>query len=182
MRLFAAIRPPEPVLQHLELALSLHRNGIGAGLRWTPEEQLHVTTAFFGAVPDGAVGDIEAALASVAATTEPIDMSLRGAGSFAGRSLWIGVAGDTDRLVDLMAAGTEIDHAQQRDRHRAHLTVARPSRRATGGEFAPLVHALAVYAGPAWRAGSLELFSSKLGQGRSGGPLHELIASLPFGG
>ncbi|WP_087485296.1 2'-5' RNA ligase family protein [Brachybacterium massiliense] len=44
------------------------------------------------------------------------------------------------------------------------------------------VHALSVYRGPSWEAEEVELLSSHLGQGRSGGPRHELLGSVPLGG
>lgn len=180
MRLFAAIRPPEPVLDQLELALSVPRNGIGAQLRWTPRDQLHITVAFFGDVPRGAVDEVLAGLTEIADEVDPLALSLRGAGTFAGRSLWVGVGGDTDRLTSVMRAGSRIDYADQREAHRAHLTVARPGRRSHGTDLAAMVHSLAVYSGPTWTATGIDLLSSELGKGRGGGPLHEYLASTPF--
>ena len=61
MRLFAAVRPPEPVLLHLERALAGVRPlADGAGVRWSSQENLHLTLAFFGDVPDGAVDELGA--------------------------------------------------------------------------------------------------------------------------
>ncbi|WP_029135473.1 RNA 2',3'-cyclic phosphodiesterase [Nakamurella lactea] len=180
MRLFAAIRPPAQVLEHLNLALSVHRNGIGGQLRWAPDEQLHITVAFFPEVPSGAVGEVARELVRLTEGFDPLRLAMRGAGTFAGRTLWTGVAGDTEPLADLMAAGSRMEYADPRDVHRAHLTVARPSRRSHGTDLATIVHALAVYAGPEWVAESVELYSSQLGKGRGGGPLHEWIESAPF--
>lgn len=182
MRLFAAIRPPQQVLSHLELALSGYRSGIGSGLRWVPQEQLHITVAFFGEVPNGAVGDIEDELTAAAGATGPLDLSLRGAGSFADRSLWIGVTGEIDPLRALMARCSGIHPVDRQPRHRAHLTVARPSKRSRGTDLATMVHALSVYNGPGWTAADIALFSSELGQGRGGGPLHEMIRIFTLGG
>ncbi|NMA77201.1 MAG: RNA 2',3'-cyclic phosphodiesterase [Actinomycetales bacterium] len=87
---------------------------------------------------------------------------------------------------------------EDRRRRRAHLTVGRLSARAPRaprrrrGEARPpdpsqlvlsrAVHALSVYRGPAWDAEEVELLSSHLGQGRSGGPRHELLGTVPLGG
>lgn len=182
MRLFAAIRPPAAVVDHLELALAVPRSGIGAGLRWTPADQLHITVAFFADVPGGAVDDVVAALTQVAADADPLTLSLRGAGSFADRSLWVGVAGDVGRLTALMADGSRLPYADPRDSHRAHLTVARPGRRSHGTDLAGIVHALSLYGGPQWTAAAVDLMSSELGRGRSGGPLHQRLATVPLGG
>lgn len=180
MRLFAAIQPPADVLEHLDRAVSVHRNGTGAALRWVPNEQRHITVAFFGEVPSGAVEEISEAMVDLAQRHEPFTLSLRGAGTFAGRTLWMGVGSDTDSLTTLMAAASRIEDANPRDTHRGHLTLARPSHRSHGANLAAIVHALAVYTGPQWDAKGIELFSSELGRGRGGGPLHEQIGSAPF--
>lgn len=203
MRLFAAIRPPGPVLAHLAAALP---DDVGPGgpppLRWTPPEQRHVTLAFYGEVPDGALDELHARLAAVAASFAPFRLQLAGAGVFSGATLWIGVrAGADDRrlgtlLADCEGAGAGISRVEPRDRHRAHLTVARVgsrqrARRARSrtGRAAPeggvdldaLVRALSVYRGPEWDAGEIELLASRLGEGRGGGPLHEVLATVALG-
>lgn len=211
MRLFASIAPPPGVVDHLASALQPVRLGAGPGFRWTDPAQWHLTLAFHGEVPDGAVDDVADHLAHTAATHPPLDLHLRGAGSFTGRTLWIGVGGDTRALTDLMAAcelpgdpGTEDREAEpRRARRRAHMTVARyrdPDRRAgrrrgsgagrvRGGrpgepaapeEVHDIVHALSVYSGPGWTASTVELRESRLGEGRSGGPLHRTVASFPL--
>ena len=76
MRLFAAVQPPAHALEHLEGALDAVRGpdeevgGVGP-LRWAPPEDRHVTLAFFGEVPDGAVGEVEDGLAAVATGHAP---------------------------------------------------------------------------------------------------------------
>lgn len=184
MRLFAAIRPPEPVLDHLEAALAQLRTGPSGRLRWVPPERWHVTIAFHGEVPDGAVPDAAEALAATVADFAPLELSLRGAGSFGGRTLWIGVAGaaaaDQRRLQELMARCSADGFAQPQERHRAHLTVARPSRRSAGVDLAGPTRALTVYRGPPWRAGQVELLSSELGAGPGGAPRYESIAAFTF--
>ena len=47
---------------------------------------------------------------------------------------------------------------------------------------AEAVHALAVYRGPEWTADEVEVVASRLGEGRSGGPLHEVLATVPLRG
>ena len=85
-----------------------------------------------------------------------------------------------------------------RDRRRAHLTVApvsgaalRPRGRRRGEPRPPApatvllaeaVRALAVYRGPEWTADEVEVVASRLGEGRSGGPLHEVLATVPLRG
>ncbi|MGC5617274.1 2'-5' RNA ligase family protein [Georgenia sp. Z1491] len=204
MRLFAAIRPPAEVLDHLELPLTNLRLGAGAPLRWVPVDQQHVTVAFYGEVPDGAVGDVADSLAEAAARHAPLDLRLRGGGSFSGRILWVGVGGETARLTVLMADAADAPYVRppdpedqdddepgapargngrgRQERRRAHLTVARESRRSRGTDMAGLASALAVYEGPTWRADAVELVSSRLGEGPAGGPLHQVQAVIPLAG
>jgi RNA 2',3'-cyclic 3'-phosphodiesterase len=97
--------------------------------------------------------------------------------------------------------------ASDRTAGRPHLTVARatlragegrPARRrvdgARGGtrgprgrdpeesSLVPWARALAVYRGPAWDGDAVRVVASRLGEGRSGGPLHEEVAAVPLGG
>src|SRR5690625_4130830 len=109
MRVFASLRPPPAVLDHLQHALDgVAPVPLDAGpplLRWTPGEQRHVTLAFYGEVPDGAVDELTDGLAATAAQTPPIQVQLAGAGVFSGATLWIGLrAVERERsLVRLMA-------------------------------------------------------------------------------
>lgn len=43
------------------------------------------------------------------------------------------------------------------------------------------VRALSVYRGPDWTAEAVEVVASHLGEGRSGGPAHEVLARVPLG-
>jgi len=184
MRIFAAIRPPEPVLDHVEAALAPVRASPGQRLRWVRPEDWHVTIAFHGEVPDGAVPDAADALAATVADSDPMDLTLRGAGSFGGRTLWIGVsgatAGDERGLRDLMARCSADGFAQPQERHRAHLTVARASRRSADVDLGSLARVLSVYRGPSWRAAQVELLASELGAGPGGRPRYTTIAEIPF--
>ncbi|QAY62363.1 RNA 2',3'-cyclic phosphodiesterase [Xylanimonas allomyrinae] len=208
MRLFTAVYPSAAASAHLDLALG----GIGgatvadpgAGLRWVPKEQRHVTVAFHGEVPDGAVPGYVAALTGALAQVAAFDLEFAGGGSFGGRTLWVGVAEGTGGLRALAAAAEEAAaeaglRADERT-GRPHLTLARASgaRGATrggprggsrrprgrsddGGVLASWARALAVYRGPAFRVEAVHVVSSRLGEGRSGGPLHRDVAVLALG-
>ncbi|WP_152191991.1 RNA 2',3'-cyclic phosphodiesterase [Georgenia satyanarayanai] len=210
MRLFTCLRPPPAVLEHVEHALDgVAPVPVGAGpppLRWVPSTQRHVTLAFYGEVPDGALDDLVGALTGVGLTHDPLRLQLAGAGVFSRSTLWIGVRAldDDGALVRLMAAcaaaAEGVSHLEPRDRNRAHVTVARVSarqhreeadrrRRSRRGEklrapavdLPALAHALSVYRGPEWLAEEIELVQSHLGAGRGGGPQHEVLATLPLG-
>jgi len=197
VRLFAAVRPPAVVFDHLATALA----GVGwpgtgpsspGAVRWTARENWHITLAFYGEVPDGALEPVAEALAARAAISDPVEARLRGAGVFSGRTLWIGTGGDTGGLVALChearEAGAEVlGRAEERERARPHLTVgrqvpvARSRRRPSRGEADDLAHALAVYEGPSWEVTEVLLVRSQPGRGAGGGPLYEDLGSHVVG-
>ena len=207
MRLFAAVWPPPDVLDHLDLALASVRGapaGLSSAVRWSARETWHLTVAFYGDVPDGAVPGLTADLAQAAAGTEPYELALRGAGVFSHRTLWAGVGGDLDAQRVLSRVCVEAGEAARgvtdhRPRERPHLTVGRvrpgnrpprrPSSRPDSRESpaanedvaATLVRALAVYEGPRWLVDGLDLVSSQPGAGRGGGPLYERVATFALG-
>lgn len=207
MRLFAAVVPPPDALDHLERALDSVRAGLGTDahdvrgpLRWTVPEDRHLTVAFYGEVPEGYLDELTLALHRATATTPPFEVSLRGAGLFDRRTLWIGCGGQTGPLADLMAAAVDVGRevlgrTDDRVRSRAHLTVARvrsetrraPGRPARRGEIparqddaGALAHALAVYQGPTWTVREVVLVASELGGGASGSPRHTVVSRFPL--
>jgi 2'-5' RNA ligase len=209
VRLFAAVWPPEHVLDHLDLALASVRgapSGLSSAVRWSARETWHLTAAFYGDLPDGAVPALVADLAELAAGIEPYELGLHGAGVFSHRTLWVGVAGDLERQRAVshgcMEAGGVTDN---RVRERPHLTVGRvrpgsgpPRRRSSLADrpgqrpdmqgpddqdvAAGLVRALAVYGGPRWQVDELLLVSSQPGAGRGGGPLYAVVERFALDG
>lgn len=206
MRLFAAVRPPADVLDHLDLALRVVRDGAltddrTSPVRWTAEENRHLTVAFYGEVRAGASDDLARELTGVAASVDPFTLRLRGAGVFSHRTLWVGASGDVEAMNRLSAGAVEAGETvgtrpDERVRSRPHLTVgrvspaARPSRRSRrrpddeppNAPVDALVRALAVYEGPAWTVEELLLVESDPGAGRGGGPLYTPVESWRLGG
>ncbi len=178
IRLFAALRPSEEAREHLVSALRPIRERTGQELRWADPANWHLTLAFYGDQPNDPV-DLIDHLERVAQAHHALDLGLRGAGVFNQRTLWVGVDGQTARLRELMA-DCLLD-PEERHRQRAHLTVARTgSRTRDRWLLDDLVHALAVYAGPQFTCDRLDLVQSLLGEGRSGGPRYETVASIPL--
>lgn len=195
-RLFAAVRPPTHVLDHLSLALAgLIGSERPEGVRWTAEENWHLTVAFFGEVPDGVGEELRTGLGHVAAAARPFSLRLRGAGVFAHRTLWIGTAGEVESMAALAAAAAAVGTAvtgrvDERPRHRPHLTVGRTTAERSGrarrtgrssDQASGLVHALSVYEGPTWTVEDVLLVRSRPGAGRGGGPLYEDMSRIPLG-
>ena len=108
---------------------------IGArDVRWVRLDGLHLTLRFLGPTSEEQIGATEAAVVSVARAVDgPIELELAGSGTFPPggrpRTIWIGVAGDTDGLGRLgqgtedalVAAGWPPDPRP----FRPHLTLAR---------------------------------------------------------
>lgn len=211
MRLFASLRLPSHAADHLDLAVrSIDAAAPGSGrgrpaLRWVPAEQRHITTAFYGEVPAGAVDELAEDLAAALARLETFQVRIRGAGVFTGRTLWAGVqqtptdataatseqaGGSVSGLTGLMRLSETIgagyarhpDVVSERRRRRAHVTLARARDRRKGeAQLRLRAEALAVYEGPAWTVDEAHLVLSELGQGKSSGPLYTTFADLPLG-
>lgn len=200
MRLFAAITPPEAVLDHLETALTMlgdvpaaperddRRRPRGARATraahrspWTPRSTWHLTVAFFGSVPDGALPDVESQVEAAVADIEPFTIHLAGAGTFRGTVLWVGVGGETAPLTDTMHTLADVRSEltsldDKRERNRAHLTISR----SPAIDAATVAHALSVYRGPEWTVDAVELVESQLGAGEQGHPVHTEVGRFPL--
>jgi RNA 2',3'-cyclic 3'-phosphodiesterase len=184
VRLFVAVQPPRPVIEHLQEAVARARTSAGPTadeLRWTPVEQWHLTMVFLGEVDEAALPDLRRRLARAAGRHSSEELCFRGAGTFGGASrarvLWVGVHG---QRAELRALAGSVGAAVRRtgidieDRpYRPHLTVAR-SRARTGTDVRALVTDLEAYEGPAWTVESIALVRSHLGRG---GARHEPLTS-----
>ena len=189
MRLFLALVPPPEAVEDLDAFLDVRR---AAGpFRWAGPEQLHLTLAFLGDVPERRLDELLERLARAAARRTPFDATIAGGGAFPhasrARVIWAGLecaseeaAVELDRLAAGARAaasksGIEVDGA----RFRPHITVARLGAPA---EVSNWVRLLGAYRGPSWTAASITLVESHLGQGPRGRPRYDVLAELPLGG
>ena len=160
MRLFTAIALPESVARPLMLLQA----GV-PGARWQAREQLHLTLRFIGEVDGAMVGEIDDALAAIAAPG--FTLELKGTGSFGGRKprdLWAGVAPNEV----LLRLGRKIESALQRigleaeaRKFTPHVTLAR-LRNSPPGAVMDYLTDHALYASAAFEVTAFCLFSSKL--------------------
>jgi RNA 2',3'-cyclic 3'-phosphodiesterase len=167
VRLFVAVRPPPPAVDHAAAAVNAVRP-LASGLRWVPAERWHLTLAFYGEVPDDEVDRVVARTGRRLEDAVEMGLALTGAGRFGSRAVWLGVTGDVAALRLLAGA---LDPGGRR--YRPHLTVARV-RDGTG--TSAVVAALSGYAGPTWTAGAVHLVRSRLGPA----PAYDDVATWPL--
>lgn len=168
MRLFIAIAPPEPVLDHLQTASAPLRDSF-PGLRWTDRSAWHVTLAFLGEVSTVAADRLMPRLERAARRHVGFDLVFSGAGAFPrptrANVLWCGLSGSLGSFRELamsVAAGARRAGAAPPDSGRAfrpHLTLARCR---TPTDVTPLVSALGDYAGEPWPVSEIFLIESRL--------------------
>ncbi|CAM5670166.1 RNA 2',3'-cyclic phosphodiesterase [Streptomyces fumanus] len=187
MRLFAAVLPPEDVVDALAAEVGRLKGLPGAeGLRWTGRAGWHFTLAFYGEVDDARVPELAERLGRAARRTPPFGLALRGGGQFGhGRALWTGAAGEL-RPLALLAARAEAAGrkagvtTQEHRRYVPHLTVAR-SREAC--DVRAYLAALDGFTSRTWTVDELVLVRSNLPASGVPGerPRYEAVAREPLG-
>jgi len=98
----------------------------GHCVRWTPEEQIHLSLQFLGNISQADMQKIQARLQDV---MKPLHLRAPGLGGFPSlrnpRVIWVGLSGDIDQLQAVQAA---VEHATGRSEERKfhpHLTIGR---------------------------------------------------------
>lgn len=174
MRLFAAVMPPDGVLDEIEaLVAPLRRD---RSVRWTPREMWHVTVAFFGEAGPEALPELRDGLMRAAERSPVGAVRCVNATEFNGRALALEIAGDTEGLGELArrctAVGRDAGLRMEHRRYRPHLTVARtPRPRDLSGLVTALIGARTLD----WRPDSLLLLHSH----RGADARYDEIASWP---
>jgi 2'-5' RNA ligase len=166
MRLFAAVVPPDEVLDELERAIAPHVGQV-PGLRWPDRDTWHITVAFFGEVPERVLPELRVRLSRAVHRHTAPTLAFTGFGAFSSlrraRVFWAGLSGDPmTRLADSVKAGARRAGAVHTDdkRFHPHLTLAR-ARAET--DLRPLVASLSGFTGSTWRAESVRLVKSEQG-------------------
>lgn len=184
MRLFAALVPPDHVIEDLADFLEPRRSDPAAReLSWSRPESWHITVAFMGSAPADGVDDFIERLGDGRLDLPVAPLQVRGGGAFpAVERAKVLYAGVTD------GAGT-LGRVGERTRNAAaaagcgpdgrtfspHLTLAR-SRRPI--EATRWIRVLDAYSGPTWQPTEVSVIESNLGRR---GPRYALLASVPIG-
>ncbi|MGW6564810.1 RNA 2',3'-cyclic phosphodiesterase [Streptomyces sp. NPDC054975] len=183
VRAFIALAPPDDAKAELARALRPAYEAY-PGMRWNRIEDWHITLAFLGELPVGAVGLLQPPLAELAAARAPLKLALRGGGHFDGRVLWSGIDGDLEGLhllasevrAVVKACGILIEDRPLRP----HLTLAR-ARRNDPASVVDAACELDTFCGRPWPTPRLHLVASNTARGP--GPIHYRdVDSWHFGG
>lgn len=178
-RTFVAIPMPEDAAARLA--------GLVRGLtfgRRVPEENLHLTLAFLGEVPDAGLEDLHETLSAIRAA--PLDLRFDGLGVFGDdrpRALWAAVAAEPGLALlhkEVERAARKAGLATEARRFVPHVTLVRFRR--WREDAAPLARFLGERGGasvPPVRAVAFALMSSRL---RPEGAVYEELASYPLMG
>ena len=188
MRLFAAVVPPDHVLEDLDEFLAPRREA--AEFRWTLPEQWHLTLAFLPEVADRHLDDLVERLTRAGRRRTPFEVRVAGGGAFPNparaRVLWAGLEADEHARTELArlatgarAAATKAGAGGDGGRFKPHLTLARLGR---PGEVGNWVRLLDGYVGPAWTVDALTLVESHLGEGPRKRPRHVVLQTFPLDG
>jgi 2'-5' RNA ligase len=150
VRLFIAVWPPPEVMRAIA---ALDRPAL-PGLRWTTQDQWHVTLRFLGAVDDGAAERLVSTLPGGPAA----DAALGSATARLGRAvLVVPVRGLDDLAAEVLAATTPVVPVTETRPFHGHLTLARARR----GSSLPSSLVGVPLAGT-WRVGRVSLVRSEL--------------------
>lgn len=183
MRMFVAVVPPEPVIEHLDSFLEVRRQA--APFRWAASDSFHVTLAFLASVDPRRVDELSERLARAAGRRTAFAAAIAGGGAFSNvrraKVLWAGLDTDTLELGRLAtgarAAATKSGIEVAGGRFRGHVTLARLG---VPAEVSDWVRLLDGYRGPTWTVSSIRLIESHLGEGPRGRPRYEAVADFPL--
>jgi len=169
MRLFIAIEIPDETKKALiEAQRSLKSSGVDAS--WPRPEGIHLTLKFLGEAPESKVPEIMNNLRQAATGTGPLRLAISGAGAFPGlknaRVAWVGLSGDSEKLIRLQAAVEEamvtIGFAREERKFTPHLTLGRIKYIGSREAWLRAFEAIKDIKLPAFDAASVSLMQSEL--------------------
>jgi RNA 2',3'-cyclic 3'-phosphodiesterase len=191
MRMFAAVVPPQDVLDELEEFLDPRQEAPqgSAELRWTRPESWHLTLAFMADVPQRSLDDLLERLARAGRRRDPFTLRLAGGGAFPnpGRAkvFYAGVEAAADDLEELRRLSTGARAAAAKSgasadgaTFRPHLTLARMRRPVEATRW---LRVLSTYRSRAFEVTDFALVESHLGQGPGNRPRYDVVGSFELG-
>jgi RNA 2',3'-cyclic 3'-phosphodiesterase len=133
MRLFTAIDLPDELLLRVERLIAALRQE--AFIKWSPIDNIHITTKFIGEWPEARLEELSQALAGVQ-PRRPFDVEIRGFGWFPNqgppRVLWSGAYGGealTGLMRDTEESAAALGVKRETHPYMPHVTLARINNR-----------------------------------------------------
>ena len=134
-RLFTAV-PLPPDIRHRIASLIDQLAEVVEGVRWVPEENLHITLRFLGDCPPSTVPVMAGAMRK-AARHLPAQVRIGGVGGFpsvrSARVVWVGVddlTGAVEKVYNVLDKGAEKSGLGREGRkYRPHITIGRSRRK-----------------------------------------------------
>jgi len=171
-RLFVAVDLGSAVQARVARAIGTARLAASRA-RWVPPEGVHLTLVFLGAVATDRAPAIAQAIGRAAARHRPLEISVRGAGTF-GRSssprvLYLGIDGEVRALTalqrDITGELEPLGFPREARSFTPHLTLARSRDEQGDASLATAAERLAAFDAGSARIGSVQLVQSYLGPG-----------------
>ena len=191
MRMFAAVVPPQDVLEDLEEFLGPRQEAgpESAPFRWTRPEGWHLTLAFMAQVPERSLDDLLERLSRAGRRRDPFTLRLAGGGAFPNparaKVLYAGVEAAPDDLEELRRLSTGARAAAGKSgapadgaTFRPHLTLARMRRPVEATRW---LRVLSTYRSREFTVTDFSLVQSHLGQGPGNRPRYEIVRSFELG-
>src|SRR2546426_1336432 len=126
IRAFIALPVPADVIGNIVRCQEEMAAQAGDRVRWTPEEQIHLTVQFLGNISTADVEQIQARLAGI---MKPLHLRAHGLGGFPSlrnpRVIWVGLEGDIDQLKAVQAAIEQATGRSEERKFHPHLTIGR---------------------------------------------------------
>lgn len=185
IRAFLALDPPENILRAIGDLQNRMKKFLRGEIRWVNPKGIHLTLKFFGNISLSEVPVIIEAIRPVTSVSRPFALEIRSAGVFPNaarpRVLWLGMGGETVRLVSMQAqietvlAGAGFP---KEDRpFRPHLTLARIKSPKGLAGISNLLETGSDYKAGAFTGAGLTLFKSDL---TPKGALYSQLSYFPF--
>ncbi len=104
---------------------------------WVQPAHMHLTLKFLGEITEAEMVDVCRVVGQAAATIEPFEIIVRGAGAFpdlaSPKTIWLGISDGAESLLELHAAietglYRELQYPRERRRFTPHLTIGRVKR------------------------------------------------------
>ena len=132
LRAFISVSIPREIV-NIKKMLQSTIHSKGAKIKWVKDGNMHLSLKFIGHTPESSVEDLNKTLKSVTKEFSPISLSIIGPGCFPRpervRTLWVGIAGEIDKLDDLVNAIngnlSQLGFPIQERKFIPHITLAR---------------------------------------------------------